>query len=193
MNVNVGTIFSVLRRLPEDHDGDLQASILQPGYTQVAAGYVVYGPSTVLVYTTGNGVHGFTLDPTIGAFVLTTEHMKMPAQGKYYSVNEANSAKWPDEYREYVDKLRSGAYQPHLRTWIAFPRTLTTVKPSPGSTSATGNPSSSITASRIASTLSPGLYFSSESIVNTRDDSRVARGNSTCLIICLPAATATLF
>jgi fructose-1,6-bisphosphatase I len=108
VNVNVGTIFSILRRLPST-DGDLQASILQPGYTQVAAGYVVYGPSTVLVYTTGRGVHGFTLDPTIGAFVLTNENMKMPAQGSYYSVNEANSATWPDEYREYVGKLRSGA------------------------------------------------------------------------------------
>jgi fructose-1,6-bisphosphatase I len=109
VNVNVGTIFSVLRRLPDDHSSDLQASILQPGYTQVAAGYVVYGPSTVLVYTTGNGVHGFTLDPTIGAFVLTNENMKMPAQGNYYSVNEANAATWPDEYRAYVGKLRSGA------------------------------------------------------------------------------------
>jgi fructose-1,6-bisphosphatase I len=108
VNVNVGTIFSVLRRLPSA-DGDLQASILQPGYEQLAAGYVVYGPSTVLVYTTGHGVHGFTLDPTIGAFVLTNEHMKMPEQGNYYSVNEANAASWPDEYREYVGKLRSGA------------------------------------------------------------------------------------
>jgi fructose-1,6-bisphosphatase I len=108
VNVNVGTIFSVLRKLPAD-TADLQASILQPGYTQVAAGYVVYGPSTVLVYTTGHGVHGFTLDPTIGAFVLTNENMKMPTQGNYYSVNEANAATWPDEYREYVGKLRSGA------------------------------------------------------------------------------------
>jgi fructose-1,6-bisphosphatase I len=108
VNVNVGTIFSILRRLPSS-DGDLQASILQHGCAQVAAGYVVYGPSTVLVYTTGNGVHGFTLDPTIGAFVLTNENMRMPVQGSYYSVNEANAATWPDEYREYVGKLRSGA------------------------------------------------------------------------------------
>ena len=107
VNVNVGTIFSVLRRLPSESN-DLQESILQPGYTQVAAGYVVYGPSTVLVYTTGHGVHGFTLDPTIGAFVLTNENMKMPTQGNYYSVNEANADTWPDEYREYVGKLRSG-------------------------------------------------------------------------------------
>jgi fructose-1,6-bisphosphatase I len=108
VNVNVGTIFSVLRRLPST-DGDLQASILQPGHAQVAAGYVVYGPSTVLVYTTGHGVHGFTLDPTIGAYVLTRENMRMPEQGSYYSVNEANTATWPDEYQEYVAKLRTGA------------------------------------------------------------------------------------
>jgi len=108
VNVNVGTIFSVLRRLPSA-DGDLQASILQPGHAQVAAGYVVYGPSTVLVYTTGHGAHAFTLDPTIGAFVLTSENMRMPEQGSYYSVNEANTASWPDEYQEYVAKLRSGA------------------------------------------------------------------------------------
>ena len=105
VNVNVGTIFSVLKRLTW---GSLDDSILQPGYAQVAAGYVVYGPSTVLVYTTGHGVHGFTLDPTIGAFVLTNEHMKMPEQGSYYSVNEANAAQWPDGYRAYLEKLRSG-------------------------------------------------------------------------------------
>jgi len=104
VNVNVGTIFSILKRLPE---GDLSSSILRPGYTQLAAGYVVYGPSTVLVYTTGDGVHGFTLDPTIGAFVLSNERMMMPEQGSYYSANEANIAMWPDEYRQYVDLLRS--------------------------------------------------------------------------------------
>src|SRR5438067_11268790 len=109
VNVNVGTIFSILRRLPDDHSKDLAASVLQPGYAQVAAGYVVYGPSCVLVYTTGNGVHGFTLDPTIGASVLTSENMKMPEQGSYYSVNEANADTWPDLYRDYIAKLRGGA------------------------------------------------------------------------------------
>jgi fructose-1,6-bisphosphatase I len=109
VNVNVGTIFSILRRLPSDRSKDLAESVLQPGYAQVAAGYVVYGPSCVLVYTTGNGVHGFTLDPTIGAFVLTSENMKMPEQGSYYSVNEANAETWPDRYKDYVAKLRSGA------------------------------------------------------------------------------------
>ena len=105
VNVNVGTIFSILKRLPE---GDLTASILRPGHSQVAAGYVVYGPSTVLVYTAGSGVHGFTLDPTIGAFVLSEENMAMPVQGTYYSTNEANAATWPAAYGEYVDLLRSG-------------------------------------------------------------------------------------
>jgi fructose-1,6-bisphosphatase I len=105
VNVNVGTIFSILKRLPE---GELSASILRPGYTQVAAGYVVYGPSTVLVYTAGKGVHSFTLDPTIGAFVLSEEAMKMPEQGSYYSTNEANAASWPVAYREYLDMVRTG-------------------------------------------------------------------------------------
>jgi fructose-1,6-bisphosphatase I len=109
VNVNVGTIFSILRRLPSDRSSDLAESVLQPGYAQVAAGYVVYGPSCVLVYTTGNGVHGFTLDPTIGAFVLTSENIKMPDQGNYYSVNEANAETWPDMYKDYLAKLRSGA------------------------------------------------------------------------------------
>ena len=107
VNVNVGTIFSVLRRLPAEL-GTLEESILQPGFRQVAAGYVVYGPSTVLVYTTGNGVHSFTLDPTIGAFVLSNEQMKMPEQGSYYSTNEANAATWPEPYRNYIAMLREG-------------------------------------------------------------------------------------
>jgi fructose-1,6-bisphosphatase I len=105
VNVNVGTIFSVLKRLPK---GEVMESILRPGYTQVAAGYVVYGPSTVLVYTTGDGVHGFTLDPSIGAFVLSDERMTMPEQGSYYSANEANAATWPEAYRKYIELLQSG-------------------------------------------------------------------------------------
>jgi fructose-1,6-bisphosphatase I len=107
VNVNVGTIFSIQKRLPAG-EGDLNASILQPGFKQVAAGYVVYGPSTVLVYTSGNGVHGFTLDQTIGTFVLSNENMKMPEQGPYYSTNEANASTWPAEYREYIAMLQRG-------------------------------------------------------------------------------------
>lgn len=111
VNVNVGTIFSIVRRLDRNSratDGDLMNSILRPGYTQVAAGYVIYGPSTMLVYTAGRGVFGFTLDPTVGAYVLTNENMRMPEHGTYYSVNEGNAASWPKEYQDYIAMLRRG-------------------------------------------------------------------------------------
>jgi fructose-1,6-bisphosphatase I len=123
VNVNVGTIFSIHKRLPE---ADLTASILQTGTKQVAAGYVVYGPSTVLVYTTGEGVHGFTLDPSIGAFVLSHENMKMPQKGPYYSVNEANASTWPEGYEAYVAGLRSEGYSSrYIGSLVAdFHRTL---------------------------------------------------------------------
>ena len=107
VNVNVGTIFSVHKRLTW---GSLTESVLQPGTSQVAAGYVLYGPSTVLVYTTGDGVHSFTLDPMIGAFVLGQEKMKMPERGKYYSVNEANVATWPDGYQRYIGGLQEEGF-----------------------------------------------------------------------------------
>jgi fructose-1,6-bisphosphatase I len=126
VNVNTGTIFSILKKLPE---GDISGSVLRPGHTQVAAGYVLYGPSTVLVYTTGSGVHSFTLDPTIGAFVLTAERMRMPEQGPYYSANEANLAQWPDAYRAFVDHLRGGSSGTYSSRYIGslvadFHRTL---------------------------------------------------------------------
>jgi fructose-1,6-bisphosphatase I len=106
VNVNVGTIFSIYRRPPGPLT-NVKTSLLQPGTKQVAAGYVVYGPSTILVYTTGRGVHGFTLDPNIGAFVLSHEKMQMPTQGSYYSVNEANADGFPEAYQEYLKALRA--------------------------------------------------------------------------------------
>ena len=123
VNVNVGTIFSVHKRKPW---GSLDESVLQTGSKQVAAGYVLYGPSTVLVYTTGNGVHLFTLDPTIGAFVLTTENMRMPDKGPYYSVNEANTASWPAGYEGYVAAMREEGYSSrYIGSLVAdFHRTL---------------------------------------------------------------------
>ena len=123
VNVNVGTIFSVHRRLAK---GSLEDSILQPGSEQVVAGYVVYGPSTMLVYTAGDGVHLFTLDPAIGAFVLTTEHLKMPRKGPYYSVNEANVATWPAGYADYLAGLREDGYSSrYIGSLVAdFHRTL---------------------------------------------------------------------
>lgn len=107
VNVSVGTIFSIYRRPDSQHD--LKRVCLQAGSKQVAAGYVVYGSSTILVYTTGSGVYGFTLDPAIGAYVLSHDNLRMPKQGMYYSVNEGQAHTFPDEYRRYLDRLRSGA------------------------------------------------------------------------------------
>lgn len=94
VNINVGTIFSILRRISPSEQDICLGDVLQPGYQQVAAGYVLYGPSTMLVYTTGQGVHGFTLDPSVGEFLLSHTNMQIPEQGKIYSVNEGNSAYW---------------------------------------------------------------------------------------------------
>lgn len=109
VNVSVGTTFSIIR-LPEDPDPEDPArGLLQPGSQQVAAGYVLYGTSTVLVYSSGMGVHGFTLDPSIGAFVLSHEDIRMPAAGKYYSANVAHFDAFPPAYRLFLDKLRTGS------------------------------------------------------------------------------------
>jgi fructose-1,6-bisphosphatase I len=112
VNVSVGTIFSILRR-PESSlsgGGDPLRDLLQPGCRQIAAGYVVYGSSTIFVYTTGRGVHGFTLDPSIGAYVLSHENIRMPATGKYYSVNEAYADNFPPGYRRYIEELKRKKY-----------------------------------------------------------------------------------
>jgi fructose-1,6-bisphosphatase I len=101
VNVSIGTIFSIHRRITETGPGGL-IDLLQPGYKQVAAGYVVYGSSTVMVYTVGEGVHSFTLDPTIGEFLLHSAEASTPPSGKYYSVNESNFARWSDGYRRVV-------------------------------------------------------------------------------------------
>lgn len=109
VNVSVGTIFSVLRREPDPTgQRDPIADVLQPGTRQVAAGYVVYGSSTMMVYTAGNGVAGFTLDPSIGAFVITHPRIVMPEAGGIYSVNEANADGFPEPYRRFLARLRSG-------------------------------------------------------------------------------------
>jgi fructose-1,6-bisphosphatase I len=102
VNVNVGTIFSVVRK-----GGEVVASVLRPGTAQVAAGYVLYGPSAVMVVTIGDGVAAFTLDED-ERFVLTAENLTMPPQGPYYSANEANSASWPEVYREFLQSLVRG-------------------------------------------------------------------------------------
>lgn len=109
VNVSVGTIFSILRREPDpDCRRPPLDDVLQPGHRQVAAGYVVYGSSTVLVYTTGDGVTGFTLDPSIGAFIISHPSIRMPSCGTVYSVNEANAETFPEGYQQYLAYLRSG-------------------------------------------------------------------------------------
>lgn len=108
VNVSVGTTFAIFRR-PEGLDSDNRTRwVLQPGRKQVAAGYVVYGSSTILVYSAGRGVHGFTLEPSIGAYVLSHENIRMPRQGRYYSVNEAYARSFPPHYGRFFDQLRSG-------------------------------------------------------------------------------------
>lgn len=104
-NVNIGTIFSIYRRLSHSGKGTMQ-DCLQPGYKQIAAGYVVYGSSTMMVYTTGDGIHGFTLDPGIGEFLLSHENIRIPKRGKIYSVNEGNYRYWDDGMKKYVKYLQ---------------------------------------------------------------------------------------
>jgi fructose-1,6-bisphosphatase I len=108
VNVSVGTTFSILRRTRPADQPVAASEVLQPGSKQVAAGYVLYGSSTVLVYSAGSGVHGFTLDPAVGAYVLSHPDIRMPEQGKYYSMNEAHLDRCPEPYRRYIARLRSG-------------------------------------------------------------------------------------
>ena len=111
VNVSIGTIFSVLQTRDDLWPGENpEKHILQPGVRQLAAGYVVYGSSTVLAYTTGDGVHMFTLNPDIGAFVLHHEHVKMPPNGKMYSVNEAYRASFPTGVQNYLEWAKDKNY-----------------------------------------------------------------------------------
>jgi fructose-1,6-bisphosphatase I len=106
--VTIGTTFSIFRRSENADENDPLQWILQPGRKQIAAGYVVYGSSTVMVYSVGNGVHAFTLDPSIGTYILTHENIHIPPQGDYYSINEAYCDEFPAPYVEYVNRLKKG-------------------------------------------------------------------------------------
>jgi len=106
VNISIGTIFSIHRRVNSD-----VSDFLQEGYKQVAAGYVIYGSSTMLVLSTGNGVHGFTLDPAVGMYLLSHPNMKIPEKGKIYSINESNDKKWIDAgLKEYIESLKDEGY-----------------------------------------------------------------------------------
>ncbi len=102
VNVSVGTIFSVYRRVTDSGTPVTLEDFLQPGNQQVAAGYIVYGTSTMLVYSTGHGVNGFTLNPAIGAFYLSHPNMKLPEIGSIYSVNEGNYVHFPQGVKNYI-------------------------------------------------------------------------------------------
>ncbi len=108
VNVSVGTIFAVLRRR-EGAAGNVLAQVLQPGYEQLAAGYVVYGSSVVLAYTAGHGVHMFTLDPMVGAYILSRENVRMPESGPVYSVNEAYRESFPPGIQRYLEWTKTPA------------------------------------------------------------------------------------
>ncbi|MBI2966980.1 MAG: class 1 fructose-bisphosphatase [Bacteroidetes bacterium] len=101
VNVSIGTIFSVYRRISLSGPGT-DEDFLQPGTEQVAAGYIIYGSSTMLVYTTGKGVNGFTLDPSIGEFCLSHPQIKIPVNGNIYSVNQGHFAHFPDGVKQYI-------------------------------------------------------------------------------------------
>ncbi|PSU21201.1 class 1 fructose-bisphosphatase [Photobacterium kishitanii] len=102
VNVSVGTIFSIYRRISPVGSPATDADFLQPGHLQVAAGYIIYGSSTMLVYTTGNGVHGFTYDPSLGVFCLSHENMQIPVDGNIYSINEGNYIRFPLGVKKYI-------------------------------------------------------------------------------------------
>ncbi len=106
INASIGTIFSIFRRKSASGPGTLE-DCLQPGRDLVASGYVIYGSSTMFVYTTGDGVYGFTLDPGIGEFFLSHDRIRIPASGGFYSVNEGRYHSWNPEVRRWVDWVKS--------------------------------------------------------------------------------------
>jgi fructose-1,6-bisphosphatase I len=122
VNVSIGTIFSVLKA-PEGMATPTEQDFLQPGSKQVAAGYAVYGPQTVLVLTTGNGVQCFTLDREMGSWVMTQRGMQIPADTKEYAINASNARHWYPPVKRYVEELQAGKTGPRGKDfnmrWIA--------------------------------------------------------------------------
>ncbi|MCI5764887.1 class 1 fructose-bisphosphatase [Actinobacillus porcinus] len=121
VNVAVGTIFSIYRRVSPIGTPVTLEDFMQPGHKQVAAGYVVYGSSTMLVYTTGNGVHGFTYDPSLGVFCLSHENMQIPPTGKIYSINEGQYLKFPmgvKKYIKYCQEEDAATQRPYTSRYI---------------------------------------------------------------------------
>lgn len=105
VNVSIGTIFSVHRRRSAGGQGSID-DLLQKGRDQVAAGYILYGSSTMMVFTTGDGVQGFTLDPSVGEFYLSHPDIRIPEKTRYLSINEGNRPYWPENVRRYIDSFK---------------------------------------------------------------------------------------
>ncbi|HDR1450743.1 TPA: class 1 fructose-bisphosphatase [Pasteurella multocida] len=121
VNVAVGTIFSIYRRVSPIGTPVTLEDFMQPGNRQVAAGYIVYGSSTMLVYTTGNGVNGFTYDPSLGVFCLSHENIQIPANGKIYSINEGQYLKFPQgvkKYIKYCQEEDKATHRPYTSRYI---------------------------------------------------------------------------
>jgi len=105
-NVSIGTIFSIYKRVSPDNQPGTTEDCLQPGHQQVAAGYVIYGSSTMMVYTAGNGTHGFTLDPAFGEYILSHKNIQTPKKSKIYSINEGNYLYWHPGLKKYIKYLQ---------------------------------------------------------------------------------------
>ena len=121
VNVSIGTIFSIYRRITQIGEKAKLEDFLQPGTEQIAAGYVIYGSSTMLVYTTGYGVNGFTLDPSIGTYCLSHPQMTFPENGKIYSINEGNYIKFPlgvKKYLKYCQVMDPKTERPYTARYI---------------------------------------------------------------------------
>lgn len=121
VNVSIGTIFSIYKRVTPVHVPVAIEDFLQSGEQQIAAGYIIYGSSTMLVYTTGNGVHGFTFDPSIGVFYLSHENIQTPKAGQIYSVNEGNYRKFPvgvKKYMKYCQEMDPITNRPYISRYI---------------------------------------------------------------------------
>ncbi|MBI3803461.1 MAG: class 1 fructose-bisphosphatase [Nitrospirae bacterium] len=119
VNISIGSIFSIHRRKSGGNEATMD-DFLQPGRDQVGAGYIIYGSSTMMVYSTGYGVHGFTLDPSIGEFLLSHEDIKIPSRGKIYSINDGNAPLWENGMKRYIEGMKkSGATARYVGSLVA--------------------------------------------------------------------------
>ncbi len=109
VNISVGTIFSIIKK--DSPTDTTETDFFKPGSEQVCSGYIVYGSSTILVFTTGHGVHGFTLDPSVGEFLLSHENIKIPERGQIYSINEGNTKDWHPGTLSYIKRLKQNGYK----------------------------------------------------------------------------------